>query len=294
MNVTTRALLAGSILLTCLAAARADEAAEKLDALKKKAQASWAVLEAGEPVLHETAHFLIVADKGLEKRLKDIGAMLEKGETKAADALKLDPKEPLWPVKLTVYLVAEREHYTTFVRRVEKRRLEGNETGSFDVDSDEPHVIGSPPRTKNDPGVEAQAVQQLAEALLQKKAGRKVLVPGWLILGFGRATYARINPLDIGVKAERARAAELVGKQKKTGAQVWGGELDGDEESVLGFSLADYLAYGPGASKFPAIVEAFKPEENQDKKTTAQVFEALGIKGDKLDTAWKAWVPKMK
>jgi hypothetical protein len=102
MYVSTRALPAGLILLACLTAARADEAAEKLEALKKNVQASWALLDAGEPVLHETAHFLIVADKGLEKRLKDVGALLEKSEAKAAEALKLDPKEPLWPTKLTV------------------------------------------------------------------------------------------------------------------------------------------------------------------------------------------------
>jgi hypothetical protein len=294
MYVSTRALLAGSILLTCLAAARADEAAEKLDALKKKAQANWALLDAGDPVLHETPHLLLVADTGLEKRLKEVGALLEKSQSKAAEALKFDPKEPVWPVKLTVYLVTERDHYATFVRRVEKRRLEGAESGSFNVDSDEPHVIGSPPRSKTDPGIEAQAAQQLAAALLQKKAGRKVPLPGWLVLGFGRATYARVNPLDVGVRSERARALELVARQKRTAAQVWGGELDGGESSVLGFSLADYLAYGPGASKFPAMVEAFKPENNQPQKTIAQVFAALNIKGDKLDSDWKMWVPRVK
>jgi hypothetical protein len=294
MHIPAKTMVAGTVLLTCLAGARADEAADKLEALKKKAQANWALLDAGEAVLHESAHLLLVAPKGLEKRLKEIDTLLEKSHGKAVEALGMNPKESPWPVKLTVYLVSEREHYTTFVRRVEKRRLEGGETGSFDADGDEPHAIGSPPRSRNDPGIEAQAAQQLAAALLQKKAGRKVLLPGWLVLGFGRATYARVNALDVGVRAERARAADLVVKQKRTAAQVWGGDLDGEESSVLGFSLSDYLAYGPGSGKFPAFVEAFKPDEGQEKKTTDQVLAALNIKGDKLDSAWKAWVPKVR
>jgi hypothetical protein len=294
MQIPTTTLLAGTILLACLAGTHADEASDKLDALKKKAQANWAVLDAGDNVLHETTHLLLVAPKSMEKRLKEIGTLLEKSHAKAVESLALDPKESPWASKLTVYLVTEREQYTTFVRRVEKRRLEGGETGSFDVDDDDAHVVGSPPRAKNDPGIEAQAAQQLAAALLQKRAGRKVLLPGWLVLGFGRATYARVNPLDVGIRAERSKAVELVTKQKRTASQVWGGELDGDESSVLGFSLADYLAYGPGASKFPAMVDAFKPDDGQEKKTMAQVLEGLSIKADKLDSNWKSWVPKVR
>ena len=44
-----------------------------------------------------------------------------------------------------------------------------------------------------------------------------------------------------------------------------------------------------GQSKFAKLLEAFKPEENQEKKTTEQALEGIGLPGDRLNPRWREW-----
>ena len=80
-------------------------------------------------------------------------------------------------------------------------------------------------------------------------------------------------------------------RNKRKASDVWGGNLDVEEATVLRASLVDYLAYGPGASKFIPFLEGFRPGENMATKTTAQALEATTIMADRLDRAWRGWLP---
>jgi hypothetical protein len=287
MRFTTRALLALPLLFAVGPAAFADEAAEKLAAQKKNAEENWEALEIGPAAHAETAHLLVYAPKSFDKRIKDVGAALEKYYEQARKPLGYEKESP-WPGKLTVYLLPEREDFTKFVRRVEKRRVEAEDAGSHLADGDFPHAVGGPPRAKTDPAVESQAGEQIATAMLVKKAGTKVPLPGWLLNGFGRATGYRTRPADKAVGDERRRAAALVKKGSKA-SEIWGSTLGAEDEPLLEASLADFLAYGPGQSKFAPLLEAFKPEENQEKKTTEQALEAVSLPADRLNTRWREW-----
>jgi len=266
----------------------AQDAAEQLMAQKKMARDNWALLELGDPASHETEHLLILAPKSTERRLKDIAVNLERSHGVAAKALQLTQEESL-PGKLTVYLLPERDQFTPFVRRVEKRRLEDNEAGSHIVDGDAPHAAASSPRSKGDPNLDHQAAVQVAAALLQHKAGAKVPVPEWLVLGFGRATAWRAMPADKAVLNERRLARTLIASKKRTAADVWDGTLEVEEAGVLRASLAEFLAYGPGAGKFPALLIGFKPEENQDNRTIAQALESAAIDPKVIEARWGPW-----
>jgi hypothetical protein len=265
----------------------ADDAAEVIAAQKKVAQENWSQLEAGELAVHETTHFLIYAPKTMDRQIKALGATLEKYNEQARKALGYEEKEEPWPGKLTVYLFPERDTFAAFVRRVEKKRLETEDISSLDVDSDQPHVAAGPSKNKKYPGIEERAAEHVASALLQKKAGNGVEVPGWLRSGFGRATTYRVAPKDAAVKKERTLAAKWTAT--RTTADVWGGKLDADEAPVLEASLADYLAYGPPSAKFPKFVTGFKPGENLLAKTAAQALETAGIAADTLDKRWREW-----
>ena len=163
--------------------------------------------------------------------------------------------------------------------------------GSFVTESNQPHVAASPPKAKLDPPMESQAVEQMAACYLSRKAGREIAVPGWVVYGFGRATVWRGNP-NVANK-ERALATQLV-KTGRTAKDIWGGDLSADEATVLRASLMDYLAYGPGASKFPAFVQGFQPDENnvQQVRTTAQALQAANINADQLDRGWRSWATR--
>jgi hypothetical protein len=190
--------------------------------------------------------------------------------------------------KAAVYLFAEREHFTTFVRRVEKRRLEAGEQGTYQVADDRPHVAAGAPRDKQGPGVEAAAAVELAAGVLHRKVGTRVPVPDWVLSGFGRATYWHTAPAA--GAAGRAQAAKLV-KAGRTAQDVWGSG-DAEEAPVLQASLVDFLAYGPGADKFVEFVAAYEPEENMERKTTDQALMAVNLKGDVINTRWRTWATR--
>jgi hypothetical protein len=288
MRGLLRAVAAILLLLAWVAGLRADETADKVAEQKKAAQENWGLLDIGDPAAHETANLLIYAPKALEGRVKEWGGTLEKHYGTARKALQVDKDDKWWAGKLTVYLFAERDQFSAFARRVEKRRLDADDLGTFAVDDNLSHVTACPPRTKQDPPVEIQAGQQIAAAVLQRKAGAKTSVPNWLLDGFGRATYYRA----VGgppAASDRSLAAKYVAANKRSAGDVWGTGLEAEEGPVLRASLADFLAYGPGASKFPAVVTGFRPGENQDMRTTGQALEAANLKLDAIDKAWQAW-----
>jgi hypothetical protein len=287
MRVPTRVLLALPLFLVAAPAAFGDDAAEKLAAQKKAAEANWEEAGAGKAAFVETDHLLIYAPASYEKRLKDIGATLEKQFEVARRPLGYEKAEP-WPGKAAVYLIPERDDFTKFVRRVQKRRIEADDAGSYWVEDDFPHAVGGPPRAKTDPPVEGQAGEQLAAALLARKAGAKVPLPGWFVSGFGRATFYRARPNDKIVGEERRKAALLV-RKGHTAQEVWGSTLEAEDAPVLSASLADFLAYGPGQSKFVALVEAFRPGENEEKKTTEQALQGVMLMADRINTRWREW-----
>ena len=263
-------------------------------AQKKAARDNWAALEFGEPVHHETPHLLLYASKPLEGKLKDVGAALEKHYATAEKALQLDPKKEKWPGKLTVYLFAERAEFTAYVRRVEKRRLDEEETSVHMVAGDFPRVAAGPPRSKQAVNLEMHAAEELAAALLQRKAGAKTPLPDWLLVGFGRATTWRVYPREKATTDARREAIALVINKKRTPQQVWGGGIEAEEAAVLRPMLADLLAYGPGSSRFPALVLGFRPAEGQERRSTEQALEAAGIKPDRLAQVWPDFVRNLR
>ena len=55
-------------------------------------------------------------------------------------------------------------------------------------------------------------------------------------------------------------------------------------------SVADFLAYGPGRGKFPALVAGFKPEENVEEKTLQQALDAANLTVDDINAGWRRFV----
>ena len=287
MRITVAMALAAGMLLP--AGGLRAEKDEALEAQRKLVGENWGKVGAGPSATHETEHFIVAAPRAMEKRLKDIGTLLEKSFA-TAHKLLFAPKELTWAGKLTVYLFAQPEHLDAFIRRVEKRRLRGAEKGSFSAEEARAHVAAAPPREMGDPPVEVQAAQQVASTLLMRKAGVRTVVPGWLVYGFGRATYYRTMPFNPAVARERRAARGYAVKNKRNAQDVWGGTLEGEEYNVLATSLADFLAYGPGSSKFVAVVEGFRPEENVPSKTVEQALTAAKLKVETIDKRWRSWV----
>jgi hypothetical protein len=277
-------------LLIAAGAASAADSDNSANERKKKAEANWEAITGEKPAVQETKHFYLVAPEAMAKRLASIGELLEKHHDKAKEALQFEMKEEdkgeVLPGKVVVYLFGERDHFKAFVRRIESRRLLPEETGSYQAGDDKLHVAVAPPARQGLP-VEIQACEQAAGLMLARRAGVRTPLPDWLVAGFGRATYYRVAPRDKAVAADRALAAKL--SRKHTAYEIWDGKVSADEADALQGSLVDFLAYGPGARSFPKFVAGFAPEENVERKTTAQAFQAASLKPDRVAASWKKW-----
>jgi hypothetical protein len=267
-------------------AAEGMELAGKVIEQKTRAEANWKkVFKEGKAPHLETDNLLLFG-KPPNKSLDAIGAVLERQFILARKTLGLEEEAP-WPGKLAVYFFADRGKFTSFIRTVEGRRPESEDLGSFHIRSDFPHVAAGPPREAPDPSLEAQAAEQLASALIVKKAG--TTLPEWVLVGFGRATYYRAaGPREY--LGERKRAARLLAARKASAMDVWDNNLPAEAAPVLRGSLVDFLALGPGKAKFLAFLEGYKPGENMVQKTTADAFKAANISPKIVNQKWKAWV----
>ena len=291
MNRHLVKMTAGAVvLLAGLAAVRADEAAETVTKQKELATAHWKRLLGDEPVAqHETAHFLLYGPVPFTpKQLKDLGTALEAGQTQARKALELDRNEELWSGKLAVYLFDDSRQLHSFMRAVAKKRPDPDDLGFFALRGNEPFVAAGPGKDRYDPTPQQQAGEQLAAAMLTRKAGKDV--PDWVLSGFGRATVWRAAPAARATREQRALARRLV-LAGRTAMEVWGGSLKAAEAGVLQGSLVDYLAYGPGKRSFAPLLEGYKSVTAQ-KKTTADALRAAHLDPDRLNLVWRASVAR--
>jgi hypothetical protein len=266
-------------------AVRGLELTAKVVEQQARARENWKKLFGDDKAPHLETEHLLIYGKVPDRPLKDTGALLEKAYGLAGGALALGPGDS-WPGKLTVYLFSERGKFASFLRTVEKRRPEADDLGSFEVRSDFPHVAAGPAPESEGPGVEAQAAEQLASALLARRAGTPV--PEWLVAGFGRATSFRAGP-PRELSAERRRAARLLLATKASASDVWDGNLKGGAATVLRASLVDFLAYGPGKARFPALLEGYKPAEGMQTRSTPDALRAANIDPQALNVRWQSW-----
>lgn len=229
-----------------------------------------------------------------ESRLKTIGDSLTKTSKTARKALQFDEKDEPWKGKLTVMYLPERTNFTSYMRLVVGKRVEGNY--DINIRSDEPTiVIGSDLDAKaTDSDILGELGPVLAGAWLQAKVGSSASIPSWVRLGLGRAIAYRAEGTNskrfTGYKT-RARTAALGGGGKGAApiADVWGSDrADGVD---LATSLMDYLAFGPKSGDFGKFISALRPDDNGDAQAVPKVLEDAGWKTPaELDAAWKKWV----
>jgi hypothetical protein len=289
MRTCVKVLLAVLLGLAWTGTNRAADAGEKVAAQKKAAAEAWQAVEAGPGANLETKHLLIWAPQASEGKLKSVGVLLEKYYDQALKTLGIDPKD-LPEGKITVYLFADRDHVTTFARRVEKRRPSAGELGSFKASDDMMHAAGAPSAGKVPVPAEVRAGEQLAALLLARRAGKSATVPDWVFLGFGRANTYRLLPTDKLTQAERKHTRGLT--RSRNASDLWSGSVDADDSDALQGSVMDFLAFGPGSRYLGKFLEGFRPEEGKETKSAADALTSAGLTAEKVDKAWKNWAAK--
>ncbi len=247
-----------------------------------------------KPTVVETDNFLIVGSLS-EEKAKALGAVLEKTTALARKTLKYEEKETSWKGKLTVYFVPDNGEFKALMRRAFQQPPEGVHA---DLRAEPPFIVDPADATgkPTDADLYANTAARVAGEHLKAKGTGAQNVPDWLRDGFGRATALRAE----GTTSKRyqtyrtqARAA-LAGKGGTPPAlkDVWG-EAKTPGGDALATAFAEYLAYGPGAAKFPMFIDGLKPSENVAAPTVPQGLDAAGWKEKDLpalEAAWKKWV----
>jgi hypothetical protein len=96
-------------------------------------------------------------------------------------------------------------------------------------------------------------------------------------------------PADKAVASDRRLVKASIAAKKRTPADVWNNMVEAAEAGVLRGSLAEFLAYGPGAAKFPALVVGFRPGQNEESRTIEQALESAGLESKLIEARWGAW-----
>lgn len=283
----TRFAIALALLALALPAIAADDKGDILATQKAAAAANWKKVDLGEATVIET-DALIVYGTFPAKVLKPLADAVTKHHAVAATALRYTDEEKPWPGKLTLYVFAERPDFASFLRRIEARSPERDENGSNRPTGDTPHAaVFVTPDAKTGYLPVSPVTVEVASALIRRKGGSSVLVPGWFQEGFGRAVIRRANAPTASRKIGDAKWAGVV--NGRAAKEIWGDKLNDDEFEAFTAQFADYWAFGPGAETFPEFINALKPGERGRPPSIPMALEAAKQPIDTFEKAWKKY-----
>ena len=258
---------------------------------KATALANLKKADVAKPTVVETANYLVAGSMPAEKA-KALGEAIEKSTALARKALKYETGEAPWKGKLTVYYLPDSAEFKALMRRAFQVTPDG---AHADLRADPPFLAdpADVPGKVTEADLYLNTAARVAGEYMKGKGTGTQNVPDWLRDGFGRVTALRAE--GAGAKrytAYRAQARAAVLKGGKLD-DVWG-ESKTPTSEVLSQSFAEYLTYGPGAAKFPMILNGLKPGENNEAPTLQQALESAGLKDkDKgfvsLEAAWRKW-----
>lgn len=292
MTARRRAVFAFGLLAALTMVATADE---RSDAIKKQKEAAEANVKVAELKLAaaETPDLLVYAPYS-ETKTQAIAGVMQKAYMSASKALGVKTDEPVFAGKLTVYVMPNTKMYRQFVLKVAKRVPDRKESFRFELSGDVPTVLNGiePSGKSTDVQVAADAASVVGAAVLRQKIGGTA-PPEWLLLGFGRATYVRSDgPSGAKLTAHKQKLRTLMSKSRGQAfkCEVAISGSSGGDNDLVATSLAEYLAYGPQADKFSALVGALKPDENGNAPSFDQALQSLEWTPDAFEMGWQKWV----
>ena len=283
------AALCGLLLALASPTRAADD--EEIAKQKETIAANVKKIELPKVAVQETADFFVVSALP-DARAKQLGEALQKAYALSVKALKFEGEERPWKGKLAVYVFPDKDNYRSFVRLVEQRRPESDETSSVSVRSETPHIALFTTKGEATGAIEAEAAAQVAAAVLGRKAGATAKLPAWFQEGFGKIVQLRGDPKAFGAYRAKVRPLLYEAKGKPSAVKlkdVWENP-DVRERPLVAASLLEYLVFGPGAEKFPMLLGGFRPGEGNLEPNMPAAIKAAGMNADNLERAWKKWI----
>ncbi len=289
--------------LTLLAIAFVASAQETGEIEKKQiAFAEAALTKAGidKQAMMEVDNFRFYGSIAKEKATPLAKALARYASTTTKLARYKDDDKP-WQGKLTVFVIAERAKYATFVRNNEERRAEGDEKSSMSAKGDTPYVAITTEGLK--PGeMETKLIEELEGAILSRKVGATAKFPAWFTEGFHKLVSLKTNPATYtqfknSVKAKLSPKGMWAGIELRyiTG-ELWPTDrkLDLKDELTLRTSFVDYLLNGLTDAKSEMVLNSFRVTDEMPMPGVMGLAAIVEVKeGEswmtKVEYAWKSW-----
>ena len=116
-----------------------------LAAQKKQGDETWQKFLSGRAFAQqETDNFLLFGSVEA-KDLENIGTAVEKALPSIKKTAGVGAKDELWPGKLVLHVFKERGEFGIFIRNIEKRPLDKDETGSHVHKTEMSYIYAGPP-----------------------------------------------------------------------------------------------------------------------------------------------------
>ncbi|MEJ5275962.1 MAG: hypothetical protein WHU94_08640 [Thermogemmata sp.] len=235
----------------------------------------------------ETPHFLFAST--LEGgKVQAMQGPLEKLVPVARSALALPGDEMPWAGKLAICYLPEPRDFRTFVREVLR---EQPERVHYRLNAEAPLLVTSGQAIGAATEAERQQVvlAQVAEAFLRGRYPQSQF-PAWLTCGFGRVCLLRADGLKSPrYAAYRKQVLQLIRENRLKPSDLLGEQLP-ERGEVLANSFVEFLAFGPEANNFPALLSGFRPDENGQVPSAVALLERLGLVGTAFEERWRNWV----
>jgi len=235
----------------------------------------------------ETPHFLL-AGTGEAGKLRAMQGPLEKLVPVVRSALALPGDEMPWAGKLAICYLPEPRDFRTFVREVLR---EQPERVHYRLNAEAPLLVTSGQAIGAATEAERQQVvlAQVAEAFLRGRYPQSQF-PAWLTGGFGRVCLLRADGLKSPrYAAYRKQVLQLIRENRLKPSDLLGEQLP-ERGEVLANSFVEFLAFGPEANNFPALLSGFRPDENGQIPSAVALLERLGLVGTAFEERWRNWV----
>jgi hypothetical protein len=220
----------------------------------------------------ESEGFIVIGNVG-EARLKQVADWARTDAEMLHRVFKI--KEPLiWRGKLIVFVFKDRFSYAEFTQTNERVEVPAETKGHSHVTASEGEAyialqdIGDSP-SEESPGVRAQLMGLLTEALLQRSASR---VPDWAARGTGLALAARGDPKNPYFRGLNAGAHEALRAIDNPEDLFANGTFSSADLAPIGYTLVTHMIKAGGEPHFVTFLSqlgAGKPLNEALKETYA-------------------------
>ncbi len=213
-------------------------------------------------------------------KLQEASKQADSIKAKIASSLRLPTDKPLFKGKLTIFLFDQRFEVTEHARMVDGTDMARDVNGFFEYDVIDNYCCLQGPKDGDTGTFPALLTEQMMASYVMSLGSSLNGPPKWFAIGTGRMMAGRLDPKSPQVKLWEEAVPKAMASTSKLDAFTDAAELDATG-SALAYGMAKYMATGPNAARFTALMESLRKGTNFN----AALQQTYGADAKKLAAA---------